>query len=927
MNYRQKLSKLQDLCSSNKNAERICSELIYLDGVSRNHGDAYNDRIEEAADYVLAELDCEGVITASAVAHTEEMLADLSPIAKNYTEYFIAHAHIDMNWMWGYQETAAITVDTFRTVLALMQEFPELTFAQSQASTYEIIEKLCPEMLPEIKERIREGRWEVTAAEWVEPDKNMPDGESLVRQILQARKYLSKLLEIDPATLDLDFVPDTFGHNANIPEILANAGVKYMYHCRGNEAGENLYRYVAPSGKKIAVYHEYAWYNGDVGTNDFEIVPGFCATEKVDTYLRVYGVGDHGGGPSRRDIERILEYRSWPLTPTIKFGTFHDFFKAVERCGQPTNERSKELNFIFTGCYTTQSRIKMSNRISEARINEAEALASAASLLADAPREQERFDGSWRNILFNHFHDIIPGSGIIETREYAMGRFQETLANVNTYAGMSMRRVAERIDTSDIPFVEESETTSEGAGVGYYQEQHNCYRFPSAERGRGAVRAIHLFNTTAYDRNEYTEMTIWDYPPINAVMTDADGNRVPFTVIEEGNGYWNHHFVKLLAKVSVPAFGYATVILTPEMEDGHVSPMPHHWEHTDNYINDLPIVLENEHIKAVFDKKTAHLVSLEDKKTGEKLIDKPSCYFRYADENPLHGMTSWRVGPFMKVVDLNATYNVRYSDHICNEHYSAFTYHLIFGHSQIECRVMLKADSSVLEFKTKIDWLEDPVHGQKIPQIAFAVPVSYKTNGKCHCDIPFGTIERDARAHDVPCLSFITADGDSESTVALMTDTKYGYRLWEDEASVTLLRSSYDPDLYPERGIHYIRIGVAVGDVKDVKKKASSFNHPLAFIPATGHDGDLALDGRFLSVEGDAVVSCVKNSEDGKGNTVRLYDETGAENKATIRFCKSIAKAYLTDSNENILSELGVKDGAVTVSIPAYSTVTVIAHF
>ncbi len=927
MNYCQKLQKLNGLRFHNKNSERISSELTYMDGVSRNHGDAYNDRIEAAADYILAEFDREGVITASAVAHAEEMLADLSPIAKSYTEYFVAHAHIDMNWKWGYQETAAITVDTIRTILTLFREYPEFTYAQSQASVYEIIEKFCPELLPEIKERIREGRWEVTAAEWVEPDKNMPDGESLVRQILQARKYLAKLLEIDPASLDLDFVPDTFGHNVNVPEILANAGIKYMYQCRGNEGGDNLYRYVSPSGKKVDVYHEHQWYGGFVEVDDFMMVPGFCANENIDSYLRVYGVGDHGGGPSRRDIERILAYRSWPLTPDIRFGTFHDFFRAAARCGKPTVERTKEMNFIFTGCYTTQTRIKMANRIAEARMNEVEALSSAASLLVDAPREQERLDKSWRHLLFNHFHDILPGSGIIETREYALGIFQETLANVNTYASMSMRRIADRIDTSSIPFDEDDDATSEGAGVGFYQDQHHGYRFPSAERGRGVVRAVHVFNPTGYDRDEYTEITFWDYPSVAPNMTDIDGNSIPFSVIETGDDYYNHRYMKVFVRVAIPAFGYTTLILRPAVPTGHVSPDGRRWEHTDTFIHDMPVALENDLIRAVFDKKTMHLISLVDKKTGEQLIDRPSCYFRYADENPIYGMISWRVGPYMKVVDLNAEHNVRFLDLSINRDFSRISYQLKFGSSIIECAVMLKTNSSVLEFNTKIDWLEEAVRGERIPQISFAVPVSYKTVGKCSCDIPFGTIERPALAHDVPCLSYMAVNGETESTVALMTDTKYGYRFWDNEASVTLIRSAYQPDLYPDRGVHNIRIGVAVGDIKDVKEKSSAFNHPFAFMPTTGHGGDMPLSGSFLSVDGNVVVSCLKNSEDGKGNTVRLYDETGAENKATIRFCKPIAKAYLTDSNENILSELDVKDGAVTVTVPAYSTVTVIAHF
>ncbi len=927
MNYLQKLETLNRFRSPGNPAERICSELTYLDGVSRNEENRYDARIEAAADALLAAADREGTVTMTAVREAENMLADLVPAAKRYTELFLSHAHIDMNWMWGYQETAAVTVDTFRTVLGLMRDYPDMTFGQSQASTYEIIEKFCPELLPEIRQRVREGRWEVNAAEWVEPDKNMPDGESLTRQILQSRKYLSRLLGIDPADLNIDFVPDTFGHNRNVPEILADAGVRYMYHCRGYE-GPCLYYYVSPSGKKTLNYCEYAWYNGEITPQKFELVPTFCRREKVDTYLCVFGVGDHGGGPSRRDVERIEAYRSWPLTPTIRFGTMREFFAAVEKSGTVFSERRAEMNCLFTGCYTTQSRIKMSNRISEARINETEALSAFASLLADAPREPERLDTPWRNLLFNHFHDILPGSGTIETREYAMGRFQETLAAVNTYGALSMRRIAAAVNTAEIPFAPQTETVSEGGGVGFAVGEPDGFRFPAAERGRGPVRAFHLFNTTGIPRDESTEITVWDYSDDlgRAVMTDADGNEIPFCVLRSGNGYWGHHFAALLVKAKLPAFGYTTVILKQRILDGHIPVEPHSYEKSDEFIHDGPIAMESDKIRAVFDRKTMRLTSLTDKETGGILIDTPSCYFRYADENPIYHMTSWRVGPYMKVTDLNAASDVRFTEITSNELFSRVKYEMVFGNSKIRCQVELKRDSAVLEFGAAVDWNEAAVPGEKVPQISFAVPVSYRAD-KSLCDIPFGTIERAAVAHDVPALSFLAAAGESPRAVAVMTDSKYGYRLWDNTASVTLIRSAYDPDPYPERGIHHIRIGVAVGSLSGIKDQATLFNHPISFLSAEPHDGSLPLTGAALTAESGARVTCVKNSEDGQGTTVRLCEETGADTTALLRFCRPVSEAWITDSNETPLEPAELEDGAVTVPIPACSVVTVTVRF
>ncbi len=923
MNYLEKLKFLNRHRSEGKNAERICSELTYLDGISKNKNGKYDKELEAAADYLIASVERDGVITKSVVLAAEEMLSDLAPVAKSYKEMFVSHAHIDMNWMWGYNETAAVTVDTFRTILDLMREYPEFTYAQSQASTYEIIEKFRPDMLEEIKERIHEGRWEVTAAEWVEPDKNMPDGESMTRQILQSKKYLSQLLDISPDSLCIDFVPDTFGHNANVPEILSDAGIQYMYHCRGYE-GPCLYNFVAPSGKKILNYREYVWYNGEITVNKFEIVPAFCEKEKIDTYLCVYGVGDHGGGPSRRDIERIIEYKSWPLTPDISFGTFRRFFDIAAK-NNVFPETKHELNCLFTGCYTTQSRIKMANRISEARINEAEELSAAASLLVGAERDQNKLDTPWRNILFNHFHDILPGSGTIETREYAMGRFQETLAAVGTYASRSMRAIAEKIDTSGIEFDTVKDTVSEGGGVGYYQSQGLHYHFPSAERGRGSVRAVHIFNTTAYERDEMTEVTVWDYPYdlSLAEMVDANGKSLEFCVCETGKGYWGHNFIKLLVRARVAAFGYTTVILRLKTPNGHLSPSYITYEKSDEFINDKPLTMENGYIKAVFDSKTMCLTSLIDKETGRELISEPSCYFRYAEENPRYGMTSWRVGPYMNVVNLNETHSVRLYDNVSNGVFSRLSYELKFGSSVIRAGIILKHNSRVLEYELYVDWNEPALHGEKLPQISFAVPVSYKTTGKSLSDIPYGVIEREALAHDVPALSYLGIGGEEKNCIGIVTDSKYGYRLWENCGSVTLIRSAYDPDPYPERGIHNIRLGVMAVGLSDMKREATLFNHPMAFTPGTCQKGALPLEAAFLSMEGNVKVSCVKNSEDSVGTVVRVYDESGTEQKVSLRFAERVKEAYITDSNEKILSEAEVIDGIVRITVGGCSVVTV----
>ncbi|MDR2686928.1 MAG: hypothetical protein LBB75_04190, partial [Oscillospiraceae bacterium] len=248
--------------------DRILTQLRYLEEVNAAHGGALDDLLDALTAQVQQRCEAEGAITKQAALELEQAMAPASALAKSVTVSCVAHAHIDMNWMWRYDETAMITVDTVRTMLQLMREYPGFTFAQSQASVYKIIEECAPEMLPEIRQRIREGRWEVTASHWVETDKNMPSGESLTRHLLYTRQYLKELLGLDDGQFELDYEPDTFGHGANVPEILRSGGVKYMYHCRGYD-GHNLFRWRAPSGAQVVVYREPGWYNETIAENSF----------------------------------------------------------------------------------------------------------------------------------------------------------------------------------------------------------------------------------------------------------------------------------------------------------------------------------------------------------------------------------------------------------------------------------------------------------------------------------------------------------------------------------------------------------------------------------------------------------------------------------------------------------------------------------
>jgi alpha-mannosidase len=927
MNKTQKFDIIRGAAGSNYWARRIASQLQCLLGISKLRGGEFDARIEAAADELIAAIQENSTLPASVAQKVEAQLADLSSAVKAYTVYCVSHAHIDMNWMWGFQETASVTIDTFRTILTLMNEYPDFKYSQSQASVYRIVEQYAPEMLEEIKRRVHEGRWEVSASTWVETDKNMPNGESLSRHILYTKRYLSKLLDICPDSIKIDFEPDTFGHNANVPEILQNGGVDYYYHCRAHDE-HFMYNWVSPSGKCVLVYRDPRWYNGTVEYDSFVNDPLFCAEYGVDVNLFVYGVGDHGGGPTRRDVERIMDIASWPLMPTIKFGTYIEFFEALKKFRDKLPTVNHELNFVFTGCYTSQSRIKMSNRISEDRLYDAESLSASAYLYAGSKPKVDLFATAWENTLFNHFPDILPGSGVIETREYALGQFGKTMAAADIAANSAMYELGRAIDTSSIPFDENNHTISEGAGVGFNVDHMSGHFFPQTERGRGSVRALHLFNTTMYDRHEPVEVTIWDYPGDfgRVYISDANGKVVPFQITAQGHHYWGHSFTKLLIMAEIPAFGYNTYIIRQRDSMPLVNYSLPRDPRSDNFISDGDLVLENEHIRAVFDACDVTLKSLVDSTTGEEVVDKPSCVFRRIDENPRFGMTSWRVGPYMKVTSLNEAKNVRVTDYNHGLLKKWISYQIKFDSSVLDVTITLPNNSKTLEFDVRVDWHEIGRPDSGIPQLNFYVPVKYAAE-KYRYDIPFGMVDRPDLAHDVPANSFMQIFKSEGPVVSIVTDTKYGFRGNGNAGAVTLIRSSFDPDPYPELGKHHFKLGVMLTSPDCAKQYAHTFCHPVAFASATKHGGSLPLEGKAFELSGDVMVSTVKTAEDG-GLVLRISDWHGKDQPVSVKFAKTPVSAELVDITErHKLGDVKVYGDTVSFNVSSYSMATLLVKF
>jgi alpha-mannosidase len=246
--------------------------------------------------------------------------------------------------------------------------------------------------------------------------------------------------------------------------------------------------------------------------------------------------------------------------------------------------------------------------------------------------------------------------------------------------------------------------------------------------------------------------------------------------------------------------------------------------------------------------------------------------------------------------------------------------------------VYLDDYSATLDFDTTIDFHEVGNASSYIPQVNFILPVGYATESYRY-DVPFGTLDRPAIEHDVPANSFaaaINAQGEDKTALMLLSDTKYGFRGAQNAISLDLVRGSYDPDPYPEYGVHNIRIGVGlVDDVANdtLFRTAAKYIHPIAACSARGGKGVLPMSGRLLSVEGDVHISAVKTPEDFDGLLIRLSDATGKGSEFKLAFAKSITAAYEADLNENVIAELGVSDDVVSACVEPFGVKTIMVRF
>jgi alpha-mannosidase len=836
-------------------------------------------------------------------AHTK--LEALKPFLQQFTIRLVGNSHIDMAWLWPWTETVEVVRNTFRSVLDLMREYPDFKFTMSSARTYEWMQEKYPDIFEQIEQRVKEGRWEIIGGMWIEPDLNMPDGESLVRQILVGKRYFEKNFGVD---VKIGWNPDSFGYNYQLPQIYKKSGMDYFVTQKLLWAHEfttfpyKLFWWQAPDGSRLLTYfpHDYAGgIDAEPLATDLSIwMPSIYGQKTTDNpeMMHLYGVGDHGGGPTRVMLDHADELRAPDsVYPRLQFSFASDFFRDMEkklpRMQVPTWDG--ELYFQYhRGVFTTQAETKRRIRRSEENMLNAEKFASVAALFG---RPYPDMELPWKNLLFDHFHDIMPGSGIAVNYLDAKRNLENVDRAANVVIHGSINEIAAHVNT-------------QGKGV-----------------------PVLLFNSQSWQRTDVSEVEAQLPEPARQIeVVDSTGKVAEAQLLKMDSDTHRAHFLLLS---HTPSMGYATYFV----RGANAAPAVH------SLLKASANSLENEFLRVKIDSQTGCMTSLFDKRSGteslapaetdtggprnmtcgnllQTFVDKPKQWDAWnidADFEKQH----WDLDKAdeVKLVEsgpLRAV--IRVKNH--------------FQNSTFVRDITLYAGVPRVDVKMQAEWHEKHI----LLKVAF--PVSAHSDHATY-EIPYGSVERPTTRNtpaeqaqfEVPAQRWADIS-DAKHGLSLLNDSKYGYDAKGNVLRLSLLRSPVYPDPHADEGHHEFTYSVYPhgGGWKEALtiRQGYELNYKLISFATENHAGSLPAQHSFVESKNEnVIVSALKKAEDDGSLILRFYEWAGTTGDVSVRLPSAIASAAETDLMERPIDSLKVNGDEVQVPTKPYEIQTVKVQF
>lgn len=370
-----------------------------------------------------------------------------------YTFHIVSNSHLDPVWLWDWREGLNEALLTVRTVLRLMDEFPALTYSRGETVLYEHLLREEPATFARIQQHVKAGRWDPIGGAYLQPDTNMPATETFARIYLHGQRFFKKHFG---RTATAAWAADSFGHSAGMPEMLAGAGFRYFSFCRPFAEHFTLptpvFYWEGAAGSRILAYRPICGWYGSERDEMPKRLDGFLAAAEKQSFHNIgvfHGLGNHGGGPTRRSVRDILAWAETHPEVKVVFSGLHPLFAALEKeiaAGAKPGVVKGELNFVQRGCYASAARLKFAFRQAEAALSKGETAATASHLLA--PQVAPDLGEAWRGLMFNSFHDILPGSSIERALDEQVDWTRGLLHTARKTEFNALNALARRVDTT-----------------------------------------------------------------------------------------------------------------------------------------------------------------------------------------------------------------------------------------------------------------------------------------------------------------------------------------------------------------------------------------------------------------------------------------------------------------------------------------------
>ena len=841
-------------------------------------------------------------------------LETLKPMLQQGTLHLTGNSHIDAAWLWPWTETVDVVKRTFGTALQLMNEYPDYTYTQSAAQYNSWIADKYPQMNDQIKQRIKEGRWEIVGGMWVEPDLNMPDGEAQVRSILVGKRFFQKEYGVD---VRIGWNPDSFGYTWQLPQIYKRSGIDYFVTQKmtwndTNQLPFKLFWWESPDGSKVLTYFPHDYANDNLNpvrlSNDLATArtraPGL--TEMMD----LYGIGDHGGGPTRAILDEGVHWSAPDkVVPKMQFGTAQSFFTSVEKKIAPDSPVwdydsiakgykepatppagdvaiptwKSELYFEYhRGVMTTQANHKRNMRNSEEQAVNAEKYASLAWLQGKSYPADELTE-AWKKITFNDFHDLAAGSGIGIIYKEAQKDYDDVRWATNEIAQESFQTLDADVNT----------------------------------QVTGGVPIL-VYNPLAWERSGSVTVDV-QMPAAGSngvTVLDANNHVVPSEVLS--NDAKTNSYKVLVDAREVPSLGYSLLHVVPG---------------TKPFTSDLKaegLTLENANLKVVVDKGTGCITSIYDKKAKFESLAAGACGNQLQTFKDLpKDYDAWNIDPgtldhFTSIdkvesVELVGKGPLRGIIRVTRTWQS----------SKFIQDIVLTADADQVDVVNDIDWHETHI----LLKAAFPLAA---TSNKATYEVPYGSIQRSTLRNnsweqaqfEVPALRWADL-GDGQHGFSLLNESKYGYDDKDNVLRISLLRSPTSPDPDADRGHHHFSYALYPhgGDWQHALtvRHGYEYNYKLQGMQVSAHTGNLPAKYSYVTVKPENVVlTALKKAEDDNGLIFRVYEWEGKSGNVEFHVPKGATSATVTNLMEKPEGEsLKITGDTVTAPIHPYEILTV----